>query len=140
MKNKFLPALIFVSVLFFPLTSFAASCGSGTPDTFAEVVCLFVSLITAAIPIVAGIALLVFFWGLAKFILKAGDEGAREEGKQVMKWGIISLFVLVSIWGIVLFFARDFFGWGTIGVPKLPTGGQGLGDYPNQQCIQDGTC
>ena len=51
-----------------------------------------------AFKIVAAIALLAFFWGLVKFIAGAGNEDKRTEGKQVMLWGIISLFVLfVSI-------------------------------------------
>ena len=60
-------------------------------------------LVYMLIPISASLALLFFFWGLAKFILHSGDEKGREEGKEVMKWGIIALFVLVSIWGIVFF-------------------------------------
>ncbi len=60
-------------------------------------------IIDLLIPIVAAIALLYFFWGLAKLILHAGDEKAREEGKHIMVWGIAALFVIVSIWGIVFF-------------------------------------
>lgn len=52
--------------------------------------------------IVAGLALLFFFWGLAKFILNAGDENARQSGKQIMIWGVVALFVMVSVWGIVV--------------------------------------
>ncbi|MCI0619847.1 pilin [Candidatus Wolfebacteria bacterium] len=59
-----------------------------------------VSLLT---PIVVGIALLAFFWGLAKFIFSAGDEEARKAGKQIMIYGIIALFIMISIWGIVRF-------------------------------------
>jgi len=56
-----------------------------------------------ATPAIAGLALLAFFWGLAKFIFSAGDEEKRSEGKKIMIWGIIALFVMVSIWGIVIF-------------------------------------
>ena len=34
---------------------------------------------------------------------KAGDEKGREEGKSRMIWGIIGLFVIVSMWGLVRF-------------------------------------
>lgn len=51
--------------------------------------------------ILAGLALLYFFWGLIKFIVRAGDEEGRKEGKKAMMWGIMALFVMVSIWGIV---------------------------------------
>lgn len=61
------------------------------------------SLINRLTVIVAGIALLVFFWGLVKFIGKAGDEAALAEGRRLMIWGIIALFVMVSVWGLILF-------------------------------------
>src|SRR3989344_450897 len=58
-------------------------------------------------PALAGLALLVFFWGVVKFIFNAGDEEKRREGKKFMLWGIIALFVVVSIWGIVIFISRS---------------------------------
>lgn len=63
----------------------------------------FGGLVSLAIPITAGLALVYFFYGIAKFITHAGDEGAQVEAKNVMLWGIIALFVIVSIWGIVHF-------------------------------------
>jgi|SRR3989344_3715854 len=56
-----------------------------------------------ALPIVVAIALLVFFWGLVKFIFAQGNEEAKVEAKKIMLWGIIALFVMVSIWGLVKF-------------------------------------
>ena len=61
-------------------------------------------LINPIIAILVGVALLAFFWGLAKFIFRVGgDEKAVEEGKMIMKWGLIALFVMVSVWGIIIF-------------------------------------
>ena len=61
-------------------------------------------LINPIIVILVGVALLAFFWGLAKFIFRVGgDEKAVEEGKMIMKWGLIALFVMVSVWGIIIF-------------------------------------
>lgn len=60
-------------------------------------------IINLLIPIAASLALLYFFWGLAKFVWNSGSEDGVEEGRQVMKWGIVALFVIVSIWGIVFF-------------------------------------
>jgi amino acid permease len=56
-------------------------------------------LINIALPIVVAIALLAFFWGLVKFIF-AGEE-AKKEGQHLMIWGLIALFVMVSVWGLV---------------------------------------
>ena len=57
------------------------------------------------IPIFVALALIYFIWGLMKFIL-AADSEAREEGKKGMWLGIVALFVIVSIWGIVAFISR----------------------------------
>ena len=59
------------------------------------------AIINQAIPVVVSLAFLFFVWGLAKFILLSGDEKRHEEGRNIMIWGIIALFVLVSVWGIV---------------------------------------
>ncbi len=123
MKKTLTLLLSLLATFALPLTTFAAVCSnSGTPRTFSDVLCIFVDLITTAIPIVGSIALLVFFWGLARFILKAGEQEARDEGKQIMKWGIVALFVMVSIWGIVSFLQTDLFGVSTRSVPQLPIG------------------
>ena len=63
-------------------------------------------IIDKLIPIVFSIALLVFFWGLAKYILAAGSEEAKDQGRRIMIGGIIALFVMASIWGIVYFIGQ----------------------------------
>ena len=115
---KKLIIFLLVSILF-PSISFAVD----TPGNFTELVLIFVDLILAALPLVASLALLAFFWGMAKFILKAGSEDGREEGKQIMKWGIVALFVAVSIFGILTFLYDEFGfeGSGNLGIPGLPT-------------------
>ena len=60
-------------------------------------------LINQLLPIVVALALLAFFWGLAQFIFASGDEGAKDEGKRRMIWGVVALFVMVSVWGLVGF-------------------------------------
>ena len=62
-------------------------------------------LIDIALPIVVAIGLLAFFWGLVKFIF-AGEE-AKKEGQHLMIWGLVALFVMVSVWGILRFFYSD---------------------------------
>jgi len=79
------------------------------PSDLKGLVGIFVDLIRTALPVIAGLALLVFFWGLVKFIFRAGgDEKAVEEGKNLMKWGLIALFIMVSFLAILAFVYRDF--------------------------------
>ena len=56
-------------------------------------------LVDLATPIVVGIALLVFFWGLVKFLASDGED--KDKGKNLMIGGVIALFVIVSIVGII---------------------------------------
>lgn len=78
-------------------------------------------VVNIATPVIIGIALIAFFWGLAKFIFSAGDEEKRENGKHIMIWGIVALFVMVSIWGIVRFIgeALDIGEGGEIETPRI---------------------
>lgn len=59
------------------------------------------TIVTTLIPIVMGLAVLVFFWGLVKYIANASDEASKGEGKTLMIWGMIALFVMVALWGIL---------------------------------------
>ena len=59
------------------------------------------NLITALLPVVISVGLLIFIWGLVVFIINSGNEQARNEGKKKMIWGIVILFVMVSVWGFV---------------------------------------
>lgn len=61
----------------------------------------FGSLIGALIPILITLALVVFFWGLVRYLWGASSKSGHEKGKDLMKWGLITLFVMVSVWGIV---------------------------------------
>lgn len=75
-----------------------------------DLVVAFQKILTSLFPIVGGLALLYFFWGIALFIFQSGDEKKIEEGKSKMKWGIVVLFVMVSVWGLVSIFQKDIIG------------------------------
>ena len=61
------------------------------------------SVVVGVIPMLISIAVLVFFWGLVRFINSANDPTAVEEGKQLMIWGMMAIFVMVALWGIIGF-------------------------------------
>lgn len=96
--------ILFFSSFLFPFSAFAQI------NTFRDLLTAIGSLISLLIPLAFGLALLFFLWGLAQFIFKAGDETAVEVGKRRMLWGVIALFVISSIWGIVSFFQADILG------------------------------
>lgn len=62
----------------------------------------FAGLINSGVRVVFALAFLFFFWGAAQFILNdAGNDKTRADGKKKMLWGIIALFVMFSIYGIL---------------------------------------
>ena len=104
-----------------------------TPRKFSDVTNKIESLLTSLLPVLVSIALLVFFWGLIKYIAKSDSPDGREAGKEIMMWGIISLFVMVSIWGIIAFMQAALFN--RVLTPARGTeGGAGDGQvfYPDQ--------
>jgi hypothetical protein len=93
---------IVTALAFAPVLTFAQTLNS-TTNLFRS----FGNLVNIALPIVVGLALLGFFWGLARFIFSAGDEEARKGAKDLMIYSVIALFIMVSIWGIINFLATD---------------------------------
>lgn len=93
-----------VVLVLFPTAAFAA------PQTYADLINLFVGFIKLLIPIIGGMAVLVFFWGLGTFIFSAGDTSAHEKGRRIMIWGLVALFAMLSIYGLVSFAGNLIFG------------------------------
>lgn len=77
-------------------------------------------LVDIALPIVVALALLAFFYGLATSIFGGAEK--KEEAKHLMIWGVVALFVMVSIWGLVRFIgnAFDIQQGGTVNIPQVP--------------------
>lgn len=63
------------------------------------------------IPLAFAFCLLFFFWGVAKYIKDEGN--GKSEGKKIMIWGIVGLFIAFSIWGIVKFIETE------LGLPSI---------------------
>ncbi len=59
------------------------------------------SVLNLLIPFLMILALVAFFWGLVKYIFSAEDEEAKATGKRIMIGGIIALFVMAAVWGLV---------------------------------------
>ena len=53
------------------------------------------------------LALVWFLWGLAMYILSGPGEKA-DEGRSRMIYGIIALFVMISVWGLVRVLSNTF--------------------------------
>ena len=53
------------------------------------------------IPLIIGVAGLIFMIGVIKYVTAGDDAAGREGARNMMVWGIIALFVMISVWGLV---------------------------------------
>lgn len=66
------------------------------------------SILMSIIKLIGALAILFFLWGVMKFIRDADNPAKREEGRQFIIWGIIGLFVMVSVFGLVRILENTF--------------------------------
>jgi hypothetical protein len=52
------------------------------------------------VPLIFALAFLLFLWGMFKYFFWNTEEG-KEQGRQLILWGVIAFVVMFSIWGIV---------------------------------------
>ena len=117
-KRKFYSVTIASSALLaLPAVSMAALQDEGGIDDLMNTILGWLD--TAALMVMA-LAFLFFLWGLAKFILNAGDPEERGKGQQIMLWGIIAFVVMTSLWVIVAWLGETLFGEN--GEPPTPNG------------------
>jgi hypothetical protein len=79
-----------------PLVTFAQAGGK----TVQGLLGLFSSIVGMLVPIVIGIAVLMFLWGILGYVTAKDQEG-HTEALKTMASGAVVLFVMVSIWGLV---------------------------------------
>jgi len=65
------------------------------------------NVIGSLVFVVFGIAVLVFSWGIVKLIAAAGSPEKIKQARAIIWYGIIGMFVFVSIWGIITFLQKD---------------------------------
>lgn len=83
---------------------------SGGQQTLGGVVSWFVGTVNTLVFIIMAVALLLFIWGIVVYIFKLGStRGEQSKGPQFMFWGIMILFVMSSLWGLVWFVGGSIF-------------------------------
>jgi len=132
MKKYF--TIISITLLGTPAVVFAA------PRNLTELMKLFVDLLDQAVVVVGALALLFFFWGLSQLLLNSDNEDKKKASKSIMVWGIIILFVMFSIGGILKVLDNTFFDGSSGGSTKAPATSSG-GRYflKDNQLYYEGT-
>ena len=117
--NKIAKIISYAAATGAPFFAFAQTGATGTIVTQVR------NLLNNIIPILLIIGTVVFLWGVIMFLTAGADEEKRGEARNLMIYGLIGLFVMVAVWGIVNVLV-GFFGVGGQGVPTSPGGLGGI--------------
>ncbi len=85
---------------------------SGCNNTSASIgikgiICKIVDIMNVLMPALVLFATVWFIYGVVRYIM-AKDEEAQKEYRKVMINGIIGLFIILSVWGLVKVLQRTF--------------------------------
>jgi hypothetical protein len=120
-KNLLKIITIFSFLTLFPILVFADSSTStcSTLTGLGQMICTLQNLLNSVIPLLVALAIVVFVWGIIRYVIAAGEE-AKTKGRDYMIYGLIGLTVIVSLWGIVNIIINTF-GLGGVSAPTLST-------------------
>ena len=76
------------------------------------------TFLNALIGLFITLAIVVFFWGLIRYVLASGEE--KSNALSIMFYGVVTIFVMVSIWGIIRLLQSTFSVTSTS--PVIPQG------------------
>lgn len=62
---------------------------------------LFLLVIDPVIKLIFAAAVFYFVWGVFKYIRNSDDPSERIAGGKHIMYGVIGIFIMVSVWGII---------------------------------------
>lgn len=98
-------ASISASILATPAIALAAA-----PRNWSELVNSLVSIMNAGAITLITLAFVGYFYGISSNILVFDGDAHGEKRRAYLVWGVIILFVMVSIWGILQLLQNTFIG------------------------------
>lgn len=78
--------------------------------TLTTTVSKVITEINRVIPFLIGVAFVLVLVGIFKYVAASGDNEKIAEGRRVIIWGVLILFVMLSFWGLVTVVCTSLFG------------------------------
>jgi hypothetical protein len=130
-----------VVVFLFPLLAGAQTL-QGVRD-FKGFVAVAIGVLGRFAVFLVGLAVFIIISGVFKYITKAADPEARREGLRFIAYGVIGVFVMVSMWGLVRVLTNTFYFSGS-NLPAPASQGttqnnSGSADTTNNFCLNSHT-
>lgn len=119
-------------LLVLALTTVPSLAWAATPRTFSDMANLTLTIIGQATLALMAAGIAVYFWNIAYNMLRL-SKGESSDWKANFFWGIIVIFVMVSIWGIIQILQNTIFtagggsAGGSGGAPCVRFGDPGCG-------------
>ena len=139
---KFFKKTIAAALAFLPFISFAqfryntigstrtyGSYSGGGSGGLWNLFFIVMDFLSQAVILLVALAVVFFLYGILKYITAGDDEEKRGKMKNVMIYGIIGLFVMISFWGIVNILINTFEldTYPYVDVPYFDSSGSGSG-------------
>ncbi len=105
-----------------PLQAFAVETDFSTnKEGLGGVGSLFTSFLDWAVPVLIACAVVYFLYGVLMYVIMGDDEEKKEKAKSTILYGIVGIFVMVSVYGLVALLKNTFrLDTTTITPPTLP--------------------
>ena len=91
-----------------PFGLLALPFAAGAVESINDLFNLTEDIINKLAPLLIAIAVIILLIGIINYIRAGDDEEKRSKGRNEMIYGIIGLFVMVSIWGLVAILSGTF--------------------------------
>ena len=100
---------------------FIASAQAATLDTgwFTDALTTLGNFLDLLVPFLVGLAVVLFLWGVLTYVMAGADDEKKKNARNFMIWGIIAIFVMVSVWGIIEILT-NLFGTNVVTPPPTP--------------------
>jgi hypothetical protein len=70
-------------------------------NTFVKIFEYLIDLMQRMISVIITLALLLFLWGILMYFKNASSSEGRRSSVNYITYGLLSLFVITSVWGLV---------------------------------------
>ena len=126
--QKLLAGAVLAAVLLLPVVSYAEPCTAPgiPPDCTPAAATDFKSLVNKIIEninylmvLVVGLAVFVFIWGIFRYFVAGANEKKVEEARNVLIYGLLGIFIMLSVWGLVNILINTF-GFTATTQPTIP--------------------
>ena len=94
---KYMKTVVFLVAVLLPIGASAQYEISGVDG----IMPFIAGIINMVFPILVSIAVFFIAWSIFVFILNAGDPEKRSQGGKRIFWGVIGVFLMLSVWGLV---------------------------------------